>query len=147
MSGLGKLALLLVLVAIVAAASCWTTSHLLVQRTPQPNDFHHWLHTQLGITADQDKALEQEEDRFAAKRKDLVETIQKDNAELAAAMAQDREYSPRVQAAVEKIHHAQSALEEVTLEHIFAMKPILSPEQFDKLLKLTSEALNSPPDL
>jgi len=27
------------------------------------------------------------------------------------------------------------------------MKPILSAEQFDKLLKLTSEALNNPSDL
>ena len=147
MSNLGKLALLLILVAIVAATACWTTSHLLVRQTPPSNDFHHWLHTQLGITADQDKALEQEEDRFAVKRKELVAAIQADNAELASAMAQDREYSPRVQATVEKIHHAQSALEEATLAHIFAMKPILSPEQFDKLLKLTSEALNSPSDL
>lgn len=147
MNSLGKLALLLVLVAVVAATACWTTSHLLVQQAPRPNDFHHWLHTQLGITADQDKALDQEEEHFAAQRKELVATIRKDNAELAAAMAQDRECSSRVQAAVEKIHHAQSALEEATLEHIFAMKPILSAEQFDKLLKLTSEALNSPLDL
>jgi len=147
MNGLGKLALLLVLVAIVAVGACWTTSHFLVQQTSRPNDFHHWLHTQLGITADQDKALEKEEDRFAAQRKELVETIQKDNAELAMVMALDREYSPRVQAAVEKIHQAQSELEKATLEHIFAMQPILTPEQFDKLLKLTSEALNSPSDL
>lgn len=147
MSNLGKLALLLILVAIVAASACWTTSHLFGQQAPLPADYHHWLHTQLGITADQDKALDKEEERFATQRKELVDAIKKDNVELAAAMAQDRAYSPHVQATVEKIHHAQSALEEATLQHIFAMKPILSPEQFDKLLKLTSEALNSPSDL
>ena len=147
MNGAGKIILLLIVVAIVAATACWTTSHLLFPPVPPTTDFHHWLHTQLGITADQDKALDQEEERFAAQRKELVEAIHQDNAELAATMAQDREYSPRVQAAVEKIHHAQSELEEATLKHIFAMKPILSTEQFDKLLKLTSEALNSPSDL
>ncbi len=147
MNGLSKLILLLALVAIVAATACWTTSHVFFPPAPPTTDFHHWLHTQLGITADQDKALDKEEERFAAQRKDLVGMIQKDNEELATAMAQDREYSPRVMAAVEKIHHAQSELEEATLKHIFAMKPILSADQFDKLLKLTSETLTSPSDL
>jgi len=147
MNSLGKLLLLLVLVALVAMSACWTTSHLLIQQSPQPTDYHHWLHAQLGITPGQDKTLDKEEERFAAQRKELIEMIQKNNAELAAAMMEDKEYSPRVVAAVEKIHHAQSELEKATLEHIFAMKPILTPEQFGKLLKLTSEALNNPSDL
>ena len=147
MNGLGKLTLLLVLVAVVAASACWMTGHFLSRQASRPDDFHHWLHTQLGLTADQDKALEGEEDRFAGQRKELVAAIKQDNAELATAMMEDKAYSPRVVAAVEKIHHAQSALEEATLAHIFAMKPILSPEQFDKLLRLTSEALNNPSDL
>jgi Spy/CpxP family protein refolding chaperone len=61
--------------------------------------------------------------------------------ELATVMQEDKAYSPRVVAAVEKIHHAQSDLEKSTLEHIFAMKSVLTPEQFDKLLKLTGDAL------
>jgi len=147
MNNLSKFAFLLTVVALVAAFTCWATSRLLVKQAPPSPDFHHWLHTQLGITPEQDKALEQEEDRFAVERKVLVQEIQNDNVELATAMSQDREFSPRVQAAVEKIHHAQSALEKATLEHIFAMKPILTPDQFDKLLKLTDTALNSPSDL
>jgi Spy/CpxP family protein refolding chaperone len=147
MNSLGKLALLLALVAIVAASACWATSHFLSQNPPPQTDYHHWLHTQLGITAEQDKALDKEEERFAAQRKELVAMIQQDNTELAKAMMEDKEFSPRVVAAVEKIHHGQSELEKATLEHIFAMKPILSAEQFDKLLKLTSEALNNPSDL
>jgi len=147
MNNLGKLLLLLVLVAIVAASTCWTTAHVFINQTQRPTDYHHWLHTQLGITPEQDKALDKEEEHFAAQRKELIEMIQKNNAELAAVMMEDKEYSPRVVAAVEKIHHAQSELEKATLEHIFAMKPILTPEQFEKLLKLTSEALNNPSDL
>jgi hypothetical protein len=148
MSGLARLVFLLVVVAFVAAVSCWTTSHLFLNRAVQPpGDFHHWLHAQLAITPDQDKALEPEETRFATQRKELIAEIQKDNAELAGVLAQDREYSPRVMAAIEKVHHARGALEEATLQHIFAMKPILTAAQFDKLLQLTNEALNSPADL
>jgi len=147
MNGLGKLALLLVLVALVAASTCWMTSRMMCQPTPPASDLHHWLHTQLGITPDQDKALDREEERFALQRMELIAVIRQNNIELATVMAQDRDYTPRVQAAVDKIHHAQSALEKATLEHIFAMKPILSPAQFDQLLKLTGEALNNPTEL
>jgi Spy/CpxP family protein refolding chaperone len=146
MTGIGKFLLLLTLVALVAAASGWMTSRIL-RSNGHSGDFHHWLHAQLELTAEQDKALDPEEARFAAQRQRLIEAIRQDNADLALAMSQDREFSPRVQAAVEKIHHAQSALEQATLEHIFAMKPILSSAQFDKLLKLTSDALNSPSPL
>jgi hypothetical protein len=148
MSSLAKLVFLLVLVALVASLSCWTTGHVFLKPAPIPaNDFHHWLHAQLGITADQNKALEQEESRFAIQRKELIAEIQKDNADFATAIAEDREYSPRVIAAVEKVHRGRSALEEATLKHIFAMKPILTPAQFDKLIQLTSETLKTPADL
>jgi Spy/CpxP family protein refolding chaperone len=147
MNSLGKLLLLLLLVAIVAVSACWTTSHLILKQSSRADDYHHWLHSQLGISADQDKALDKEEERFAVQKKQLVEAILQENAELATVLTEDKEYSPRVVAAVEKIHHAQSELEKATLEHIFAMKPILSAEQFNKLIKLTSEALNNPSDL
>lgn len=142
----GKFVLLILLVALVASLSCFVTGrYMRSNAVEQQKDFHHWLHEQLNLTAEQNKALDAQEEKFAATRKQLGDELQKDNAELAQAMMQDREYSPRVQAAIEKIHHAQSSLEQATLEHIFAMKPILTPEQFDKVLHLTGETLNSPP--
>ena len=143
MNGLWKLAGLLVAVAVVASLSCALTSRCWPRVLPQP-DFHHWVHQQLNLTPEQDKALDAQEESFAARKKLLNEEIQQANVELATVMQQDKEYSPRVVAAVEKIHHAQSDLEKATLEHIFAMKSVLTPEQFDKLLKLTGDALSKP---
>ena len=140
MNGLWKLVGLLVAVAVVASLSCSLTSHLRTQA--QPADFHRWVHQQLDLTPEQDKALDAQEEEFAAKKKALGEKIQQANVELATTMQQDKEYSPRVIAAVEKIHQAQSDLEKATLEHIFGMKSVLTPEQFDKLLKLTGDALS-----
>lgn len=145
MNSLLRLILLLILVALVAASACWTTSRFLVHTAINPISDHHWLHAQLGISEEQDKELDKEEARFAAQRQELMEAIHQANVELAAVMVKDREYSPHVQTAIEKVHHAQSALEEATLQHIFAMKPVLSSAQFDKLLSLTSQALNNPP--
>lgn len=142
----GKFLLLLLLVAVVASLSCFATGrYMRSEAASQHKDFHHWLHQQLDLTAEQNKALDAEEEKFAATRKQLGDELQQANAELAQAIMQDREYSPKVQEAIEKIHHAQSDLEKTTLEHIFAMKPILTPEQFEKVLHLTGETLNSPP--
>ena len=144
MNGLWKFAGLLVAVAAVASLSCFLTSRLWTQTHPHPADFHRWVHQQLNLTPEQDKALDAQEEEFATKKKVLSEEIRQANVELATAMQEDKEYSPRVVAAVERIHHAQSDLEKATLEHIFAMKSVLTPEQFDKLLKLTGDALNEP---
>jgi Spy/CpxP family protein refolding chaperone len=64
------------------------------------------------------------------------------NKELAEAIKQDQADSPRVSAAVETIHHAQGELQEATLEHVFEMKGVLTPEQYKRLLNLTADELN-----
>ena len=145
MKGFWKLVVLLAAVAAVASLSCFITRQVWPQRTEaHPTDVHRWIHQQLNLTPDQDKALDAQEEQFATRKKVLAEEIRQANADLATAMQQDKEYSPRVVAAVERIHHAQSELEKATLEHIFGMKSVLTPEQFDKLLKLTGDALTEP---
>jgi Spy/CpxP family protein refolding chaperone len=71
-----------------------------------------------------------------------MDEIRSANKELAEAIKQDQAASPRVSAAVEKIHHAQGKLQEATLEHVLEMKEVLTPEQYQKLLNLTADELN-----
>lgn len=146
MKSLWKLAVLAAAVALVAGLSCSFTSCLMscARPGPHPADFHRWVHQQLNLTPEQDKVLDSQEEAFAARKEMFRKEIQQANVELATAMQEDRIYSPRVMAAVEKIHHGQADLEKATLEHIFAMKNVLTPEQFDKLLKLTGDALSRP---
>ena len=61
--------------------------------------------------------------------------------ELAQAILQDKDNSPRVTVAIEKIQQAQGALQKATLQHVFEMKEALTPEQYQKLLNLTANAL------
>ena len=61
--------------------------------------------------------------------------------ELAAAMLEDKAFSERVAAAVERIHHAQGELQKLTIEHIFDMQTVLTPQQAEKLNKLAADAL------
>ena len=68
--------------------------------------------------------------------------IRRANKELAEAIKQDQADSPRVSAVVERIHHAQAELQKATIEHVFEMKGVLTPEQYQKLLNLTADELN-----
>ena len=104
-------------------------------------DAHVWLHEQIGITDEQHQKLSEVEKNFAEKQKVLREKIHVGNLELAAAMLEDKAFSKRVAAAVERIHHAQGELQKLTIEHIFDMQTVLTPQQAEKLNKLAADAL------
>ncbi|MBN8521643.1 MAG: periplasmic heavy metal sensor [Alphaproteobacteria bacterium] len=104
-------------------------------------DAHSWLHEQIHLTAEQDRALTQIEKKFAEKQRELQAEIHAGNVELANVMMEDRKFSDRVAAAVERIHHAQGDLQKATIEHIFDMQTVLTPEQAEKLNKLAADAL------
>lgn len=136
--------LLLLVVAVVAVGSCLLTRVIMpTMNHSGPEDAHTWIHEQLGITAAQEKTLEPIEHRYAERRDQLVQAIKQANAELAAVMQEDKAASPRVNAAIEKIHAAQGELQMVTIAHVFEMKSALTSEQGDKLLRLTADALKS----
>ena len=136
--------ILLVLVAGIAGAACWFTARYLNRvGHAEKGDAHAWIHTQLGITAGQDQALEPIEQRYAEQRKHYGEMLRIANAELGKAIIEDRSDSERVKAAVARIHQAQGELQNATLQHIFEMKSVLTPQQYEKLLQSTADALST----
>lgn len=139
-----RLALFLVLVALVAAGACYVCARWMAQKYSLDSAAHHYaIHKQLKLTLEQHKALAPAEKKFAERKERLEKTIREANEELAQALAADRADSPRVRAAVGKIHQAQGELQQAVLDHIFDMKPVLSAEQYDRLIQLTAEALRA----
>lgn len=142
---IAKFILVLVVIVLSTAVSSLVTT-LLPRKCPSRHqDAHAWIHEQLALTPEQDKALAASEAKFKAQQKDLAERIRLTNMELGQALVEDAAYSPRVNAALEKIHAAQGELQKVTLEHVFEMQPALSPEQYRRLLDLTANALYTTP--
>lgn len=134
---------MLIVVALVAAAACYISARVFGPlRLQRGVSSHEWIHKQLVLTPDEQKALEPIETKFAQHKRSLTAVIRSANKELAEAIKQDQADSPRVSVAVERIHHAQGDLQEATLEHVFEMKGVLTPEQYQKLLNLTADELN-----
>ena len=108
-------------------------------------EVHALLHSRLKLDSSQHARIEAIEARFAVRRKTLELVMRAANAKLASAIEAEHGYGPQVTLAVDHTHHVMGELQKETLEHLFAMRAVLSPEQarmFDATVvkALTAEA-------
>lgn len=99
------------------------------------------LHHQLGLTADQNGRIEVMEQDFASRRKGFETEMEAANRDLATALAAQHAYGPDAQHAIERFHGAMGSLQEATIQHILAMRAVLTPEQATKFDATISQAL------
>lgn len=139
----------LVLIALVALLAAVLGVCIGRAVLPQPThtgaELHALLHERLDLDAAQEAKLEIIEKEFATTRRTLESRLRADNARLAEAIAAEHVYGPRVVAAVDASHRSMGAVQKATLEHVFAMRAILRPDQaakFDAAVDrtLTAEA-------
>ena len=139
------LAFFAAVVAVAALSSFCTWRWVASQPSAVSADAHDWLHKELRVTDAQHKALEPIEARYAERERALREKMRQANLELAAAIAKSKTYSPEVAAAVEKVHQHMGELQKASLEHLFEMRTVLTPEQSERLFQLAHDALEKSP--
>ena len=93
---------------------------------------HELVHEKLGLSAEQRARIAGIERDHAAKRQMLEAEMRAANAELAQAFQQHHAYTPQVQAAIDRFHHAMGELQKETMVHTLAMRAVLTPEQAAK---------------
>lgn len=123
--------ILLVALIAFAAAAIGVFAGRAFAPAPKPaeTELHALLHRELDLTADQHRKLDEIEARFAARRAELEAEMRADNARLAAAIAAEKGYGPRVTAAIDHSHMMMGELQKATLEHVFEMRSVLTPAQ------------------
>lgn len=104
-------------------------------------DFHRWMHSRLEITEAQHEALEPHESAYERKRGQLRGEIARAGRELAEAVRRGDSRSSEIDSALFRLNTAQSELQRATLEHFFAMKEHLDPDQAEKLLQWTHDSI------
>src|SRR5688572_10983148 len=108
-------------VIVAGLASFCTWQWMSPHESADSIESHEWLHRELRVTGEQQKALEPIEAKYAAQERILREQMREANRELAAAIAKSKGPSPEVSAAVEKIHRHMGELQKASLEHLFEM--------------------------
>lgn len=108
-------------------------------------ELHALLHDKLTLDEPQHAKLDALETTFSVRRKALERELRADNARLAEAIETEHGFGPRVAAAVDACHMTMGKLQKATLEHVFAMRSLLKPDQtavFDQAVvkALTADA-------
>lgn len=132
-----RLALTMVLAFLAALAGVWVGCRVMASRVQHGTEVHALLHHEVALDRQQEAALDVLEERFAVRRHALEAQMRADNAQLAAAIEREHDNGPAVAAAVDQSHRTMGALQKATLEHVFAMRRLLRPDQtaaFDRIV-------------
>lgn len=141
MSGISRgLVLTVILTVLAAIGGTWIGARYIYDQRHQPS-LHEFVHEELRLTAEQEQRLEVIEQDFAVRRRAREAELRAANAELARAIQARHEYSPQVQAAVDRFHGAMGELQKETILHVLAMRTVLTPDQAVKFDQRIGEAL------
>jgi nickel and cobalt resistance protein CnrR len=119
-------------IGVVALAAGFGGAWLHARTAPNSQgsqSLHDRIHRTLKLDASQNERLHTLEASFKVEKDRLEGEMAAANRELADAMSQDKAFTPKVQAAIDHFHHAMGALQKVSVEHVFEMRAILTPEQ------------------
>ena len=137
--------LLVALVAFAAALAAVLFARMWI--APQPrveSQVHALLHEKLDLDPAQQARIQQLEDSFATRRETLEAEMRADNQRMARAIQTEHGYGPQVAAAVDRTHHVMGQLQKETLQHIFAMRDVLRPDQAAQFDAAIVKALTQP---
>ena len=138
MSTLFRNTVLILLCTLVAAAvGGWLGVHYGLREESQESRLHQVLHHDLRLSSEQEQAIASLEASFDMRRTALEASMRAANEDLAQAITVRHLYDPEARQAVERFHAAMMELQDVTIEHVLAMRKVLTPgqvEQFDRTI-------------
>lgn len=146
MMGSAKRLLFTAVIAFLAAvAGVFVARTFMDAPRKNESEVHALLHDRMKLDAAQSAKIEALEARHATRKKALELEMRAANARLAEAIEAEHGYGPQVTEAVDHVHHVMGEMQKEVLEHLFAMRAVLNPEQasiFDRTVvkALTAEA-------
>jgi hypothetical protein len=144
--GSTKRLLLIALIAFAAAAAgVFAARTFMDAPRKSESEVHALLHDRLKLDAAQAAKIEALEMQHATRKQALELEMRAANARLAEAIEAEHGYGPKVTEAVDHVHHVMGEMQKEVLEHLFAMRAVLNPQQasiFDRTVvkALTAEA-------
>lgn len=124
-----SIALTLVLSVVLAGFGAWCGATYVMHSMHSQTALHELIHDKLHLTSGQKQRIEGLESEHAARQEALQSEMRAANADLSKAIAAGHAYTPEVQAAVDRFHHAMAELQKQTILHVLAMRAVLTPEQ------------------
>ena len=128
---------------LAALGGVFVGRQIVAARHPDETELHALLHREIQLDPAQDAQIDRIEQRYAMRRRAIELELRADNARLAEAIEAEHGYGGRVSDAIDRSHHAMGQLQKETLEHIFAMRSVLRPDQAAKFDTAVTKALTA----
>ena len=110
-----------------------------------PKGMHAFVHEELHLTSAQKVRLDGLERNFDVERRKLELALRSANAGLAQAMSEEHRYGPKVAAAIDEVHLRMGDLQKATVQHVFRMRALLTPQQQKAFDREVNKALTRDP--
>lgn len=138
--------ILLILLALGAGwLGAYGSRHWLGQGA-EAAGLHGFVHGELALSREQELALNKLESNYAVRQHTLELSLRAANGTLATAMDEEHEYGPKVNAAIEAVHERMGQLQKTTVEHVFSMRRVLTPDQQIAFDARVGSALTADPE-
>ena len=145
MTGSARVVLVAILLsALTAAVGGWLGVQYGLAHAPRSSvSLNRVLHRQLDLTSAQRQQLATLEATYAARRKVLEAEERAANRALAAALLAKHRYGPQAAQAITQFSAAMTALQVATVQHVMAMRSVLTPRQAQTYDHAVAKALDS----
>jgi len=132
---------MLLVTVIAAGLAGWAGVQVGLSKAAGETDLDTLIHRDLQLTQQQEEQIRLLEQQLGAQRDALQTEMRTANRELANAIIKEHAYTPNARRAVERLHAAMSQLQERTVEHVLAMRAILTPAQTQEFDAKVAKAL------
>ncbi|HVA19115.1 MAG TPA: periplasmic heavy metal sensor [Solirubrobacteraceae bacterium] len=144
MTAVWRLALPWLLVTVLAAGGGgWLGVRYGLAQSRSSTSLDQLLHHELDLTTAQRGQLAALEGSYAIQRRGLEAQARAANRDLARAILSEHRYGPDAQQAIEHFHGAMEMLEQRTIQHVLAMRAVLTPQQAARFDQTIAGALTS----
>lgn len=137
-----RISLIIILLTLLAAViGGWAGVRYGLRQVRAPQQLDQLLHEELHLSAAQDKQLVALETQFATERARFEGEMQIANRDIAAAITVRHAYDDRAREAIDRLNHAIIGLQQATVQHVIAMRALLSATQAAQFDRTVNQAL------
>jgi hypothetical protein len=110
-------------------AGVWIGANILVPQENGATSLHSIVHHELALSSEQEAEIEALEQSFAAQKASYDARIAEARQAIGTALMAERAMSPDVEAAAAQFHDVMGELQLATLNHILAMRQVMTEDQ------------------
>ena len=138
-------AIVIALTLLAATLGGWVGVRYGLREAHAPQQLDELLHERLHLSSTQEQQLTVLEADFAVRRREYVSQMRAANLNIARAITGRHQYDAEAQAAIDQLHRAMMALQNATVQHVLAMRALLTPDQVPQFDRTVDQALAATP--